>query len=822
MGEWCFFSLELHLRQALHLTTQKGRTTMENTKLEKARELVAQMTLEEKVSLCSGMNFWQTKAVQRLGVASFMVTDGPHGLRKQDGDPDHLGVNGAVAATCFPTAAATACSFDPELMERMGTAMGEECRAEKVDVILGPAANIKRSPLCGRNFEYFSEDPLLTGQIAAGLVNGIQSQNVGTSVKHYLANNQETARLTTDSIIDERALREIYLTGYEIAIQKAHPWTLMCSYNKINGTYASDNKRLMTDIPRGEWGYTGAIMTDWGAMNDRVAGIHAGLDLEMPGPCPSNDAKILQAVRDGSLTEAEVDQCAVRITELALRAAENQPIPCDKQAHHELARQVARESAVLLRKGACLPLQEGKKLAVIGAFAAHPRYQGAGSSKIVPTQIVSLCDALKERSIAYTYAQGFEPEGQADAALVEKAVETAKAADVAVVMLGLPDSYESEGFDREHMHLPENQNQLMQALAETGTPLVVVLSTGSVVQLPWREQADSILLMYLAGQNSGNALLDLLLGQSNPCGKLAESWPVQLQDNPSHGFFGGRDNIEYRESIYVGYRYYDKARKEVAYPFGHGLSYTEFAYSDLKLSTAHLEQTEELGLTVTVTNSGDRAGKEVVQVYVAPPTDGIFRPVRELRAFQKVALEPGQSKTITLSLNRRAFSYYNVQAKDWQVDGGEHTIEVGSSSRDIRLSQKLTVAGPKSKADEALSAYRDPASQWPVPQEQFEAVLGRPVPEPKGLRPFTMNSTMSDVQVSAIGRQLKAQIVNGMAQQFDGNTSEGASEFTKIINSMMADMPLRQLPMISGGAFTHEIIAALVEQMNREEIEEEA
>lgn len=434
------------------------------------------------------------------------------------GSADHLGLNAAVPATCFPTAAATACSFDPELMDRMGRAMGEECRAEKVDVILGPAANIKRSPLCRRNFEYFSEDPLLTGEIAAGLIQGIQSQNVGTSMKHYLANNQETARIVANSVIDERALREIYLAGYETAIKKAQPWTLMCSYNRINGTYASDNKRLMTDVPRGEWGYEGAIMTDWGAMNDRVEGIKAGLDLEMPGPCPDNDARIVQAVREGRLAEEQVDACAVRITELALRAAQNVPVPCDLDAHHRLAWEVARESAVLLRRGTALPLLQGASLAVIGDFARHPRYQGAGSSKICPPQTVSLCEALDQRKIPYAYAQGFAAEGRPDADLVSQAVETARDADVVVVMLGLPDSYESEGFDRTHMDLPENQNLLMEQLTRLGKPVVVVLSTGAAVALPWREQVDSILLMYLAGQNSGNAAADLLLGEANPCG----------------------------------------------------------------------------------------------------------------------------------------------------------------------------------------------------------------------------------------------------------------------------------------------------------------
>lgn len=789
---------------------------MANEAAQKARDLVAQMTLEEKASLCSGKNFWETKAVERLGVASFMVTDGPHGLRRQAGESDHLGLNASVPATCFPTAAAMACSFDPSLMHRMGAALGEECRTEQVGIILSPAANIKRSPLCGRNFEYFSEDPLLTGEIAAGLIAGIQSQNVGTSMKHYLANNQERARVSSNSVVDERALREIYLAGFETAIKKAQPWTLMCSYNMINGTYASDNKRLMSDVPRGEWGFEGAIMTDWGAMNDRVEAIKAGLDLEMPGPSDGNDALIVQAVREGTLTEAQVDACAARITELALRVAQNKVTAYDQDAHHELARQIARESAVLLRNGTALPLQKGANLAVIGDFAKHPRYQGAGSSKINPPRITSLCDAMDERKIEYTYAQGFAAEGKPDDALVSEAVKSAKEADVVIVMLGLPDSFESEGFDRTHMNLPENQNLLMAELTKTGKPIVAVLSTGAAVVLPWREQVDSILLMYLAGQNSGSAVLDLLLGDANPCGKLAETWPLALEDTPCHDFFGNKGNVEYRESIYVGYRYYDKASREVAYPFGHGLSYTEFTYSNLKLSTSELGETDTVDVCVTVTNTGDRAGKEVVQLYAAPPTEGIFRPVRELRAFTKVSLESGESKTVSMTLNRRAFAYYDVNAKDWRVDSGVYAIEIGASSRDIRLTQSVTVHGvqPNPAINADVPAYCYPGSVWPVPKEQFERVLGHPVPPERSIRPFTANSTLGEVQASFAGRMFYKMIQKNMAKQFGGGNSEGMEEFAKIINAMLEDMPIRQLAMMSGGSMTPAVVAGLVDMMN--------
>lgn len=779
---------------------------------DQARELVAQMTLEEKASLCSGKNFWESKAVERLGVQSFMLTDGPHGLRKQAGVSDHLGLNASVPATCFPPAAATACSFDRALLREIGQAMGEECRAEEVGVILGPAANIKRSPLCGRNFEYFSEDPLVTGESAAGLIEGIQSRNVGACMKHYLANNQEKARVSSNSVVDERALREIYLAGFEKAVKEAQPWTLMCSYNKINGTYASDHRELMTDIPRGEWGFAGAIMTDWGAMNDRVEAIKAGLDLEMPGPCDGNDEKIVQAVREGRLDEKLVDACAARMVELALRVARNTKTAYDQAAHHELAGRAARESAVLLRRGSALPPAAGARLAVIGDFARHPRYQGAGSSKINPTQLTSLCDALNQRGIQYKYAHGFEAEGGVDEALIAQAAQTARGADVAVVMLGLPDSFESEGFDRAHMDLPENQNRLMEELLKTGTPIVAALSTGSAVRLPWREQVDSILLLYLGGQNGGSAAADLLLGRANPCGKLAETWPLSVEDTPCHGFFGKGGNVEYRESIYVGYRYYDKAKKEVAYPFGHGLSYTDFEYTGLTLSAPELAEGASLTARVTVKNTGALAGKEVVQLYVAPPTDGIFRPVRELRAYAKVELAPGESKTVELELNRRAFAYYDVQHGDWRVDGGTYTIEAGSSSRDIRLAQAVNVQGaaPSTALNEKVPAYYDPAGRWPIPKEQFEAVLGHPVPPERSVQPFTINSTLGEIQTTPAGMAFVQQAKTGMAQIM----GSGEDDFSKMIDAMLEDMPLRQLAMLSGGAMTPAVLDRLVETLN--------
>lgn len=781
-----------------------------------ARELVSRMTLEEKAVLCGGKDFWHTAEIQRLGIPAVMVTDGPNGLRKQEASADHLGINESVPATCFPTAAATACSFDPALLTEMGRAIGEECRAEGVAMILGPAANIKRSPLCGRNFEYFSEDPLLSGDVAAAMIEGIQSRNVGASLKHYLANNQEKARLTSDSIIDERALREIYLAGFERAVKQAQPWSLMCAYNQINGVYASDNKRLMDDIPRGEWGFDGMIVTDWGAMNDRIEGIRAGLDLEMPGPADANRHKIISAVQSGELTEKALDRCAERVAAFVLQSAKNVPADYDRAAHHELAGRVARESAVLLKRGSALPAAKDARIAVIGSFAKTPRYQGAGSGKIHPTMLTSLCDALDARKTDYLYAPGYEPESKdTDAALIEQAVAATEGASVIFACVGLPDSCESEGFDRTTLELPQNQNALMEALVKTGKPVVAVVSTGSAVLLPWRDKADSILLLYLGGQNSGSAAADLLFGDANPGGKLAETWPLSLEDVPCRRYFGMGGNVEYRESIYVGYRYYDKAEKAVQYPFGHGLSYTEFEYSDLRLSRSTVTDADTLTVTARIRNTGRYAGSEAVQLYVAPPAGDLFRPVRELRAFSKVTLAPGEEKTVSFTLDSRAFAYYNAEAADWAVESGSYGIVLGSSSRDLRLTAAVEVEGARRNADPELRAaapfYYAPAAPEnlppDIPQDGFEALLGHKITPWHEGRPFTRNSTLRELSVCAMGRQLAEQVKAGMGQAFGG-------DIAVMMMAMLGDMPLRQFGMIAPEQFGGDRLDALLTQLN--------
>ena len=650
------------------------------------KALIAQMTLEEKAGLCSGADFWHTKAVERLGIPATMVSDGPHGLRKQNLKADHLGVNESIQAVCFPAACATAASFDRQLVGRVGAAIGDSCQHEEVSVVLGPAVNIKRSPLCGRNFEYFSEDPCLAGQMAAAYIQGVQSRGVGTSIKHFAGNNQEHRRLSSDSVIDMRTLREIYLTAFETAVKTAQPWTVMCSYNKLNGTFASENPWLLTEVLRKEWGFKGYVMSDWGAVSDRAAGVAAGLDLEMPGSCGINDAKIAEAVREGRLDEKLVDQACERILNIVFRYVENArpDTPWDMEAQHALAAECAAECMVLLKnEGGILPLDKQAPAAFIGAFAERPRFQGGGSSHINSFRTTSALEAAKGLPVTYAPGYSVKEEGDADA-LIAQAVEIARAARTAVVFAGLPDAYECEGYDRSHMRLPEAQDRLIRAVAAANPNTVVVLHNGSPVEMPWIHEVRGVLEAYLGGQAVGEATVRVLYGDANPSGHLPESFPLRLQDNPSYLYYGGEGNTaEYREGVFVGYRYYDKKEMPVLFPFGHGLSYTTFEYANLRLSAAEIRDTETLRATVTVRNTGSRPGKAVVQLYVAPPQGDFIRPVRELRAFEKVALAPGEEKEIAFTLDKRAFALWNEAIHDWYVESGEYTVEIGFSSRQI-------------------------------------------------------------------------------------------------------------------------------------------
>ena len=756
--------------------------------LNKIRELIAQMTLEEKAGLLSGEDFWHTKGVERLGVPKSMVSDGPHGLRKQDEQADHLGINDSIKAVCFPAASATAASFDPDMIEKMGEALGDACQHEKLSVLLGPAVNIKRSPLCGRNFEYFSEDPYLTGVMATALIKGIQSKNVGTSIKHFALNNQEHRRMSSSSECDEKTIREIYFPAFEMAVKEAQPWTVMCSYNRINGTFASENPWLLTDVLRKEWGFEGYVMSDWGAVSDRVAGVAAGLYLEMPSSGGINDRKVVEAVKAGKLDEKLVDLCCERILNIVFRYVENAKpeTPWDKEAQHLQAAEVAADCMVLLKnEGGILPLNKEDDIAFIGEFAEKPRFQGGGSSHINCFKTTGAVEAAK--GLKVTYARGYDVAADdAPADMIAEAAAAAKKAKVAVVFAGLPDAYESEGYDRTHMRMPESQNRLIEAVAEANPNTVVVLHNGSPVEMPWIGRVKGVLEAYLGGQAVGLAEVKVLFGDVNPSGHLPESFPIKLEDNPSYLFYGGEPaGTEYREGIFVGYRYYDKKKMDVLFPFGYGLSYTTFEYSGLKLSKDKILDTDTVTVTVTVKNTGKRAGKTVAQVYVGDVEGYVnaVRPVRELKAFRKVELQPGESKEVSFTLCKRAFATWRSEIHDWFVESGEFSIEVGDSSACLPLKATVTV-----ESTQKLPAHYD------------------------------MNSIVMDLMKDPKAKEVIAPLISGAAAIFgDGEGgSEAANEAVteEMSMAMMQYMPLRSMLGFSNGAVTGEMIDEMLKKMN--------
>ncbi|WP_255027184.1 glycoside hydrolase family 3 C-terminal domain-containing protein [Rhodococcus sp. GA1] len=657
-------------------------------------EIVARLTVEERASLTSGLDFWHTEPVARENIPSIMLTDGPHGVRKQTAEGDHLGLHSSVPATCFPPAVALGCSFDPELLERVGAALGAEARALQVGVLLGPGINIKRSPLCGRNFEYLSEDPLLSGVLGAALVHGMQSQGVGASLKHFAANNQETDRMRVSADVDPRPLREIYLRAFERVVRDAQPWTVMCSYNRINGVYSSRNPWLLTDVLRGEWGFEGLVVSDWGAVDDRVASLAAGLDLEMPSTGGRTDAEIVAAVRAGTVDESVLDTAAARVIELVQKAvaASDPGATFDADAHHALAREVAAQSIVLLRnENDLLPLATDANIAVIGELARTPRYQGAGSSRIEPTRLDNALDEIRSLSGRdVPFAAGYALDGSDSPALVDEAVERAADADIAVVFLGVPAELESEGFDRDDLELPQRQTALLDAVLTANPKVVVVLSNGGVVRLSgFADRVPAIVEGWLLGQAGGGAVADVLYGHVNPSGRLAETVPIRLEDTPAHtNFPGEHGHVRYGEGLFVGYRSYDARRLDVSFPFGHGLSYTTFEYSD-----AAVESDGDLTVQVTVTNTGGRAGAEVVQVYAGAPGSSVARAPRELKGFTKVRLDSGESQRVAVSIRRDDLAYWDTRVDSWVVEGGTYSIDIGASSRDIRQTLTVDVTG---------------------------------------------------------------------------------------------------------------------------------
>ena len=682
------------------------------------KKLVNELTLEEKASLCSGADFWHTKAIDRLNIPAAMVSDGPHGIRKQESLADHMGVAESIKAIGFPTASAMACSFDRDLLHKVGDALGEECVAEDLAVLLGPGINMKRSPICGRNFEYYSEDPVVAGELGAAFVNGVQEHGVGTSLKHFAANNQEWRRMSISAEIDERTLREIYLAAFETVVKKAQPWTIMCSYNRINGVYSCENDWLLNKVLRDEWGFEGLVMTDWGAMDERVPSLKAGLDLEMPDCHGETDKLIVKAVQSGELEEPVLDTAVERILTMVDKyltarkgidpASMVHPLPSsvergyDVAAHHALARTTAEQSAVLLKNEDILPLQKDKKIAFIGEFAKVPRIQGGGSSHINNTSVESALDAAGD---SVSYAQGFHIDKETtDETLLQEAITLAKESDVAVIFAGLPDSFESEGFDRTHLNMPANQNELIARISEVQPNVVVVLHSGSPIAMPWLDKVAGVLQMYLAGQASGGAAVNLLFGDATPCGKLAETFPLHLEDNPSYlNFPGNREKVCYQEGVFIGYRYYDKKKMDVLFPFGYGLSYTDFTYSNMKVTVNGknaadvdvIKETDEIIVSADITNTGNCDGAEIVQLYIKNPVVYEIRPEKELRNFAKVFLKAGETKTVTFTLNARAFSYYETRIHDWYAESGDYEILLASSSRDIRLQDTVSITGSK-------------------------------------------------------------------------------------------------------------------------------
>ena len=768
------------------------------------------MTLEEKASLMSGANFWNTKPVTRLGIPGMMMTDGPHGLRKQGGKADHLGLNKSIPATCYPSAAGLANTWDEALLEEMGTHLGLEAASEGVSVLLGPGVNIKRSPLCGRNFEYFSEDPYLSGKMAAALIRGIQSNGVSACVKHYAANSQELRRMTNDSVLDERTLREIYLPAFEMAVKEGGVKSLMTSYNRLNGIYTHEHPHLLRDILYGEWGFEGMVVSDWGGNNDRVESVRQGGTLEMPSSNGQTDKHIVKAVREGRLDESILDEQVNRLLDLVFST---QPHitgkSYDRNAHHAVAAKVAEKCAVLLKnEDNVLPLKKAQRIAVIGDFARNPRYQGAGSSKINPTKLDCGLEALKAIDTNITgFAPGFRRGGKKDAMLIREACKLATDADVVLLWLGLDEGGEAEGVDRTDMKLPENQLALLNALAEVNPNIVVVLSCGCAVEMQWDDKAKAVIHGYLGGQAGAIAMAKLLTGEANPSGKLSETVPECYEDISSAPYYPGMEaTSEYREGLYVGYRYFDTAKKEVKYPFGHGLSYTSFVYSDLQVS--------EDKITFRIRNTGNVPGEEIAQLYIHPQTSGMFRPEQELKGFAKVSLNPGEEKEVSISMNDRSFGVWSIAENDWIVEPGDYEIRIGASSRDIRLTGSVAKSGAATANPYEGEAFKDyyAGTVQSVSDESFAALLGHDIPNARwdSNAPIGFNDTIS--QGENLDGGLGRFVYNVIAGVRNLLRAVGKKELANNVMFVM-NLPWRGVARMSG-FLTDEQVLAMIDMIN--------
>lgn len=767
----------------------------------KYKEIIKKMTLLDKVKLCSGAGFWNTEALDKYGIKEIFMSDGPHGLRKQDGQGDHLGINKSRYATCFPTEALCSSTWNVNLMEEMGKAIGEEALEYGVDVVLGPCANIKRNPLCGRNFEYFSEDPYLSGKMAAAWIRGIQSTGVAACLKHFACNNQENERFLSDSIIDERTLREIYLLPFEIAVKEGNPDTVMSSYNKINGIYVSDNNYVLRKILREDWGFDKVVITDWGGMNNKIEALKAGVDLEMPTSGSLFYKEVIKAVKSGELNEEYINESVDRIISLVkskARARKNQ-FKYDRKEHHNLARKIAEEGAILLKnKDDILPIKN-EKISLIGELAKKVRYEGAGSSHVNPTRLSSIIDGFNNENINFKYYSGYDLQGNYDEELLNMAVNGAKESDIVIIVIGLPEYYECEGFDRTNMKIPDNQVQLLEAVRKVNENIVVVLLGGSSVEMEWINNAKAVLNMYLGGQAVGEAVAKILLGKVNPSGKLAETYPIKYEDNPSSQIYDVNPRkAEYREGIYVGYRYYDKAGKEVRFPFGFGLSYTKFQYSDINLSSKVFNENDEIIGCCKVKNIGQVPGKEVIQLYVRYKKEDIYRPIKELKAFGKVYLEPGEEMPVTFKLNKRSFAYYDVSVKDWTVEEGTYEILIGSSSRDIKLKEEVEVKGNKGTTLNNVPKWYINPIGYPD-KEAFEELYGARIEEYKSTEKgkYDLYCTLNDMKNTKVAQIIMKCINRYLCKKYECDEKDMGFIF---IYSHLVNTPLKRLVQQRGNA----------------------
>lgn len=767
------------------------------------KKIIKNMTLEEKASLCVGKNYWSTQDIDRLNIPSITMSDGPHGLRVQESGQDNLGINESKKAVCFPSSSALANSWNKKMAYKLGNALGEEAKCENVQIVLGPAVNIKRSPLCGRNFEYFSEDPYLTGIMASEYVKGLQNNNVGACVKHFAVNNQENRRRTINVVVDEKALREIYLKVFEIIVKESKPWSVMSAYNKVNGRYCSENKKLL-DILKKEWNFEGIVITDWGAENDRVEGLIAGNELEMPGGRGNGKEEIINSVKSGMISEEYLDEIVDRILQIAFKVQNDKKEKIiNFEDHHKIAGEIAEESIVLLKnEESILPLKN-QKIAVIGDMVKNPRYQGAGSSTINPYKLENVYDYLIQNNINFSYAKGYNRiENETDLQLKKEALELAKQNEIVVVFVGLTENYESEGMDRTNLDLPQNQNNLIEELCNINKNVIVVLSNGSPVLMPWKDKVKAIITGYLGGEAGASAMVNCLIGKVNPSGKLAETYPIRLEDTPCYKNFPGTEvSVEYKESIFVGYRYYDKNNIKVLFPFGYGLSYTNFEYSDL-----HVKNNEIIDISFKIKNVGKVKGKEIVQIYVQNENFCKFKPIKELKAFEKIELEPNEEKNIIVRLNKDDFSYYNLETKRWEIEGGIYKILIGKSAEKIVLEEVIKL---KSKGNVLKINYPkcyETGNVQKVSDEDFEKILGNKIPSRYlNLKEITDENTLEQIKNTKVGNVIYTNQINKMNKLLE---EQNVNKATKVMMDMQK--PLKKFYEKKGSKITKEIVQELI------------